>query len=38
MPGCAYPCMMITINEALLLEPYPLLAPAPNGSSLTLKQ
>jgi hypothetical protein len=33
MSGCAYPCMMITINGAWLLKPYLLLAPAPNAES-----
>jgi len=31
MLGCAYSCLTITINGARLLEPYPLLAPAPNA-------
>jgi hypothetical protein len=29
MPDCAYPCMMIMINEVWPFEPYPLLALAP---------
>jgi hypothetical protein len=31
MPGCAYPCMMIMINQFWPLEPYPILALAPNA-------
>jgi len=31
MLGCAYPCLIITINGAWLLEPYLLLTPVPNA-------